>query len=214
MSWRSTKLKRKVGSTLAGETLALSSALSEIEWLQIMYRDAVFGDVDVEDWRRSTWPFSTVLRAHCALDARQPHASLVDAKSIFDVLQKEAMGSRADRRTAIELAIVAQTLQRAGASHPRWVPHSRMPSGPLTKEDCTRVNRALEHMLRSGTFALIEESAEVEARRQSPGRKTRTQAGSLREFARATEEAQINETGGNCVCEASATTTYVYPVLS
>lgn len=76
-------------------------------------------------------PFGVVLRSRCTLDARQSQARVIGAKSVFDVLQKDAIGSRLDRRTALELAIIAEALWTAGAP-PRWVPHVRMPSGALT----------------------------------------------------------------------------------
>ena len=37
--------KRKVSSTLAGETLAPGHAVAEVEWLQMMLRDMMVGDV-------------------------------------------------------------------------------------------------------------------------------------------------------------------------
>ena len=37
LSWRSTKLKRRVTSTLASETLAFSQCLGEIEWMHVLY---------------------------------------------------------------------------------------------------------------------------------------------------------------------------------
>ena len=45
MAWRSSKLKRKVFSTFGGETQAMLQGVNEVEWLQILYRDAVFGDI-------------------------------------------------------------------------------------------------------------------------------------------------------------------------
>eukprot|EP00959_Pyramimonas_sp_CCMP1952_P030613 641636-Pyramimonas_sp.AAC.1 len=62
LGWRSSKLRRKVPSTLAGETQALSSAVAEVEYLQIMYRDVMFRDVDVQDYHRGSGPFTAVLR--------------------------------------------------------------------------------------------------------------------------------------------------------
>ena len=50
LSSRSTKLKRRVTSTLASETLAFAQCLGEIEWLQVLYRDMVHGDVQAETW--------------------------------------------------------------------------------------------------------------------------------------------------------------------
>lgn len=154
LSWRSTKLKRKVPATLAGEALGLSAAIFEVEWMQCMYQDVVFAKLLSPDWRRSMLPFGVMLRSSCTLGARQNQAHVIDAKSVFDVLQKAATGSRQDRRTALELAIIAEALRSAGAPAPRWVPHARMPADALTKEYCTLVNSALDHLIRTCTFGL------------------------------------------------------------
>ena len=67
LSWRSSKLKRRVSSTLAGETLSFSQGLSEIEWLQVMFRDVIYGDVDRVDWTASIKPYLTVMKDECML---------------------------------------------------------------------------------------------------------------------------------------------------
>eukprot|EP00959_Pyramimonas_sp_CCMP1952_P100727 2107137-Pyramimonas_sp.AAC.1 len=71
LGWRSSKLRRKVPSTLAGETQALSAAVAEVEFLQILYRDVMFHDVDTPDCYRASGPFTTVLRRDCSLGSRE-----------------------------------------------------------------------------------------------------------------------------------------------
>ena len=44
---RSSKLRRKVFSTFGGETQAMLQGISEVDWLQIMIRDATHHDVSV-----------------------------------------------------------------------------------------------------------------------------------------------------------------------
>ena len=58
LSWRSTKLKRRVTSTLASETLSFSQCMGEIEWLQVLYRDMIYGDVNPAHWCNSIAPFN------------------------------------------------------------------------------------------------------------------------------------------------------------
>lgn len=55
--------------------------------------------------------------------------SVVDTKSVFDVLSKNIAGSKADRRNSIEIAIIRDSLADIG-SVIRWVPHGRMPAAP------------------------------------------------------------------------------------
>ena len=44
--WRSARCKRAVNSTLAGETIAMSAALAEAEWAQIVIQDFLDSDSD------------------------------------------------------------------------------------------------------------------------------------------------------------------------
>ena len=154
--------------------MALSQAVAEAEWLQVLLRDVLHHDVDGSDWRRSLSPFCSLLRGNSALAAgRQPQAHLVDAKSVFDTVFKEAPGSRQDRRSAIELAIVVEALQ-AASGRIRWIPHAKMPADAMTHEDIARTNFALLDLLKTGALSLVDENSEMEARSRQPGRKSRT----------------------------------------
>ena len=120
--WRSARCKRAVNSTLAGETIAMSAALADAEWAQIMIQDILDQTVIVRDKTGGNLAFQVVLRSNCTLSKRLPHDHSIDAKSVFDALIKECAGNRPDRRTAVDLAIVGETLKAQG-SHIRWIPH-------------------------------------------------------------------------------------------
>ena len=75
ITWRSSKLKRKVFSTFGGETQAMLQGVNEVDWLQIMYRDAVFNDVKLATWRTSLSPHMLVMRGR---DGRQAPTVLSD----------------------------------------------------------------------------------------------------------------------------------------
>ena len=117
LSWRSAKLKRRVSSTLASEALAFSQALCEMEWLQIMVRDIVHGDVNRCDWSKSLLPYVGLLREDCELNHHVggllTQCGITDAKSLFDSLKKENPSSRQDRRTSIEIAIIIEAMRRS-----------------------------------------------------------------------------------------------------
>ncbi|CAK0887845.1 unnamed protein product, partial [Prorocentrum cordatum] len=85
------------------------SIMSFAQWLSILWRDLVFGDVSRPDWHLSQFPFSVVLSRDCTLSEGVETLSVVDAKSIFDTLSNSA-GSRADRRNSIELAVVRDSM--------------------------------------------------------------------------------------------------------
>ena len=169
LSWRSTKLKRRVTSTLASETLSFAQCLGEIEWMQVLYRDMVFGDVQAETWHKIVQPFTCLLRSGGALAGRQPQCGITDAKSLYDALIKCHPASRQDRRNALELAAIIDSMNRGGGMV-RWTPHQRMAADMLTKADITKGNGALLHLLRSGVLHIDEEQNELKRRESHDGR--------------------------------------------
>ena len=106
-------------------------------------------------------PFTVVLREHCQAVQDLDTTAVVDAKSVYDSLQKATAGSRQDRRAAIDLAIIRQSMLKRG-SKVRWVPHWRMPVDVLTKADISRCNDALEDLVRRGRISLAQEEEELE----------------------------------------------------
>lgn len=94
ISWRSAKLRRRVSSTLASEALAFSQSLGEVEWLQIMFRDIVHGDVNRTNWQSSLSPFVAVLKEDCELKERLDQCAITDAKSLYDSVSKNNPTSR------------------------------------------------------------------------------------------------------------------------
>ena len=119
--------------------------------------------VTVRDTTRGTLPFQVVLRSNCTLSKRLPHDHSIDAKSVLDALIKGCAGSRQDRSTAVDLAIVRETLKAQG-SHIRWIPHPLMPADSMTKADPFAGNDALRHLLRTGKLVWDEETIRQSAR--------------------------------------------------
>ena len=99
----------------------MSAAHEEKDWAQIMIQDILDQTLTVRNTTGGTLPFQVVLRSNCTLSKRLPHDHSIDAKSVFDALIKECAGNRQDRRTAVDLAIVRETLKAQG-SHIRWIP--------------------------------------------------------------------------------------------
>ena len=65
LAWRSSKLKRKVFSSFRYEAQAMLQGVNEVDWLQIMIRDATHHDVQLRNWRNSLSPHMLVLREQC-----------------------------------------------------------------------------------------------------------------------------------------------------
>ena len=108
-------------------------------------------------------PFQVVLRSNCTLSKRLPHDHSIDAKSVFDALIKESAGSRQDRRTAVDFAIVRETLKAQGF-HIRLIPQPLMLADSMTKADPSAGNDALRQLLRTGKLVWDEVTIRRSAR--------------------------------------------------
>ena len=211
IAWRSSKLKRKVFSTYGGETQAMLQGVNEVDWLQVMYRDATAHDVQLANWRNSLSPHMLVMRGECSLGGRQQQCSVTDAKSLFDCLLREHPTGKQDRKSALELAIVLKDLQET-KSMIRWVPHQKMVVDCLTKEDPLRANDALHHFLKTGVLSLVDVDNELAARKVDPAYRRRSHQASR---ARLLDEYQenfiqwvstlVNNTLGDCQVSAVET---------
>ena len=177
LTWRSTKLKRRVSSTLAAEAVSFSMALAETEWLQVMFRDVTKGDVCRKDWRSSLLPYVAVLREDCALQARAPQCSITDAKSLYDSINKGNPTSRQDRRTSVELALISEAMEQAKGAL-RWAPHPKMIADALTKDDISKSNGALGELLRTSRLSLWDEDTELQWRKENSSFKRRSKGAS------------------------------------
>ena len=152
-------MKRAANASLAGEAHSLCQAVAEAEWIQLLIRNACFGEEPSSDWRKDVGPFVSVLRSSCELQNPYPGAHALDAKSIFDTLAKNCAGRKEDRRTAIDLAIVRDSFS-ARRSCARWLPRLLNPTDIMTKSDVAKGSKALSHMLRSGILTLSDADEE------------------------------------------------------
>eukprot|EP00439_Symbiodinium_sp_Y106_P067741 s4909_g11.t1 len=185
IAWRSSKLKRKVFSTFGGETQAMLQGISEVDWIQIMIRDATIHDVQLRSWRNSLSPHMLVMKSDCEVKLRRPQCTVTDAKSLYDCLLKEHPQGKQDRRSSLELAIIVKDLQET-RSTVRWVPHQKMLADAMTKPDPMKANGALEQMLKTGVFSLVDVAEELANRASDPRFRARSHSASaarlLREY--------------------------------
>ena len=181
MSWKSNRIKKAIYSTLAGETSSLSSSLGEAQWLSVLIKAARDPDFRASDWAEEVGPFCTVLRDNSDLSFKADQIQVVDAKSVFDVLNKNTAGSQKDRRSAIELAVIRDSFNRKGGTV-RWIPHPLMPADIMNKVDLAKGNDALDHLLRTGLIKLVAENEEMVERGKRQRTVGRTKAASKREL--------------------------------
>jgi len=119
--WKSYRLKRVVGSTFAGESQVLMDGLGHAEWIACHLAEAKHHDFSLAEREKFMKGFGL--------------QAIVDCKSIYDHLQHySSPGSVGDKRVAIDLIIIRETLQRLHGSI-RWAPTWLQLADALTKEN-------------------------------------------------------------------------------
>jgi len=152
--------------------------VNEVDWLQIMCRDALFHDVQLKSWRNSLSPHMILMREMVSTPSRQSQCAVTDAKSLYDCLLREHPSGKQDRKSALELAIILKDLQET-KSMIRWLPHQKMIADCLTKESLDRSNGALVQFLKSGWLRLVDVAEELEHRRTNSDYRKRSLKGSI-----------------------------------
>ena len=136
--WKSSKIHRVVNSTLAAEAQSLSKGLSELAWSITVFNEMIDPKFDLKKWEEGAKHRRLQALAKQESDEKlRSCLGVVDAKSLFDHLVKETIGSTEDKRTAIEMQVIRQSLSEIGAQV-KWVPHVKMTIDCLTKRNGNR----------------------------------------------------------------------------
>ena len=119
-AWKSYKMPRVVASTLAGEAQSFATASGLAEWMTLILYAALHGRID--------------LREASSFLGKVPIIGMTDCKSLYDAVHSPSSPSKVeDKRVAIDLTIVKQSVERTGMSV-RWVPTELMLADALTKD--------------------------------------------------------------------------------
>ena len=154
LHWKSGKMHRIVNSTLAAESQSLSKGLSELAWTVTVYQEMISQNFDLREWQSKVKQQRMVALTKSDSDSRLKRClCVVDAKSLYDHLVKETVGTAEDRRTAIEMQVIRQAMGETGACI-RWVPHPKMFMDCLTKRHGNRAS--LYELLQSGKFSVCD----------------------------------------------------------
>ncbi|CAE7826816.1 Kcnh5, partial [Symbiodinium necroappetens] len=167
--WKSGKLRRKVGSTLAAEAQALNKGLGDLLWAKAIYAELMDPQFDLETFKQDVKSKAdVVLRKADADQVLRDSLSVIDAKSLYDNLMQEGNQPQ-DKFTALDVAIAREKIDGLGVQL-RWVEHQSMVVDSLTKISANK--DALFDLLRSGTFRLEAEGELLEDRllRRQEGR--------------------------------------------
>ena len=104
-----------------------------------------------------------ILKTDSPLELDPMTVPVVDAKSLFDHLAKEACGTKC-KMTALELAVIRQSMEKQ-CGRCRWIPHGEMLMDTLTKKNGNGV--PLLKVMKTGMWKISSETSEMEARREA-----------------------------------------------
>ena len=157
-SWKSYRMPRVVASTMSGEARAFSTASGVCEWMLLMLSECLDGPFDLES-------------AQEVLNKRSP-IGITDCRSLYDHLTSLGSGGVLDdKRTAIDIAIIRQCIQRTRLE-PRWCPTTHMAADALTKDRAEPVD-LLRSILRSSRYQLADDQVMMDRRRAEKDRRRR-----------------------------------------
>lgn len=123
ISWKSRKLRRVVNSTLAGEALAATDLVGEIQYVKAVLAD-ILGD-----------------EIH-----QVPVTVYTDSKNLYKAVMSTALVE--DRRLRTELAMIKEAVSRGEIQSFLWIPGDLMMANCLTKRGAS--SEALLKVLRAG----------------------------------------------------------------
>ena len=120
-AWKSYRLKRKTVNTLFAEAQALVRGVGSLQWHRFLLLEALHGSLQGRTWE-SLYPQLRFI-------------SVVDSKSVYDVLSKSSnvISQVDDKRTAIDLSLLRDEFQATNGKI-RWIYTRDMLADPLTKE--------------------------------------------------------------------------------
>eukprot|EP00439_Symbiodinium_sp_Y106_P072076 s130_g13.t1 len=120
---------------------AMSTATGMLEWILLLLSEALDGPCNL----RNCWQYAS---QRCSM-------ALTDCKSLFDHLVSKSSPTLDDKRTALDVVIVRESLGRVNANL-RWIPTDRMIADALTKETVEAID-LLRACLRTGQYQISDE---------------------------------------------------------
>lgn len=103
---------------------------------------------------------------------RRSPIGITDCRSLFDHLTSlGSAGTLSDKRTAIDIAIIKQSVQRTGLE-PRWCPTGHMVADSLTKDKAEPMD-LLRSCLRTARYQLADEQVVLDRKKAEKERRKR-----------------------------------------
>ncbi len=162
LHWKSGKLQRTVNSTLAAETQSLARGVGDLLWMMAMYYEMTEPGFQLLEWRKRIGQKGYTAFSKKQKDDRLQEAlAVIDAKSLYDLLNNETTGG-SDRRTALDIQVLREELH-ALQGRIRWIEHLHMPADCLTKKQGR--TEPLLRLLEDGTFGITAAATALSDRR-------------------------------------------------
>ena len=153
--WKSYRLPRVVNSTLSAEAQAMTMATGMCEWALLLLSEALDG--------------RTFLQAAWQQAKLRPCLVVTDCKSLFDHVTSQSAPTLDDRRTALDIVILRESLVKTGGVL-RWIPTDRMLADALTKESPEAFD-LIRACIREGQYQISPESTVLQWRSQERERR-------------------------------------------
>eukprot|EP00435_Cladocopium_sp_Y103_P029592 s669_g7.t1 len=154
IAWRSYKLTRICRSSLAAESQSCATAIDELMIVKSLYGMLVNRDLEVKsnDLAKGT-----------------KSAAVIDARALYDAINKETIQSSLDKRVAIETLVIRDSLKFTN-SDLRWVSSERQMADGLTKiggrqQMCDLLRGGYIQLIYDGTFTASKKKS-IEERRE------------------------------------------------
>jgi len=166
LSWGSKKIQRVVVSTLAAETMAMSSALDQLSWLKLCWG---WMQDPCCNWKKPEEALKELPQSYASATYRAQQLpeslAVTDCKSLFDLVTRAAPPNCQEFRTMLHARSIKELLSE-GISM-RWVHSGAQLADSLTKVMETSF---LKETLRQGTYKLHDELEVLKARSNSRNR--------------------------------------------
>lgn len=132
ISWGSKKIQKVVTSTLAAETMSLSSSLDQLSWIRLYWHWFYCPN---DDWKHPYETLQKLPKAITSVTIRSqeiPDAtSVVDCKSLFDLVTRTAPPNCQEFRTQLQAQAIKEQLGEG--VRVRWVHSGAQLADSLTK---------------------------------------------------------------------------------
>ena len=156
ISWGSRKIQKVVVSTLAAETMALTSTLDHLSWLRLYWGWFLNNKCQ---WKKPQESLTQLPDSYTAVTYPQEAIAATDCKSLYDLITRTAPPNCQEFRTQLHAKAIKEMVSE-GVSL-KWVHSGAQLADALTK---SMEASFLRETLKSGTYRLHDENAVLKAR--------------------------------------------------